>query len=63
MAGSVRDVTSWSATDGEHDLTVVAAHGGFTWAVFAPGQATPSHTGRAATLEAAQAAADVAEGE
>lgn len=57
VEGSVRDVTSWSATDGERDLTVVAAHGGFTWAVFAPGQATPSRTGRAATLEAAQQAA------
>jgi hypothetical protein len=56
VEGSVRDVTSWSATDGARDLTVVAANGGFTWAVFAPGQATPSRTGRAATLEAAQAA-------
>lgn len=57
VEGSVRDVTSWSTTDGARDLAVVAVNGGFTWAEYAPGQATPSRTGRAATLEAAQTAA------
>ena len=57
VEGSVRDVTSWSTTDGARDLAVVAVNGGFTWAEYAPGQATPSRTGRAATLEAALTAA------
>lgn len=54
VAGSMRDVTSWSTTRGTRDLAVVAVNGGFTWAEYAPGQATPSRTGRAASLEAAQ---------